>query len=385
VPSAAESTLREVIEALAPIERPPCSAGERQAAEWIVRRLAAAGFEAEVEEEDEACGSYLDTLAALGLAAAGAALLALRGHRTGARRVSVLAAALLVDEAQNGPRLLRRLVRRRLGTANVVAAAGDPYGERTLVVLAHHDARQTGVLRDDGLRKLLHRLPPERIESSRTMFPRWWIALAGPALTIAGRPRAGLVLSLLLSAFAADSARGSVTPGANGNLSGVAGLVALAESAGRLRGVRLMLVSCGADEALQEGVRAFLRRHRHELGADRTWFVNLETVGSPRLIMLEGEGPIWIEDYARPGFRDAVAAIAERDGIALDRGYRARASTAGVIPSRAGYPTVTLTSTTTLGTLANHRRRTDVPADVDYRTVADAVRLSLSVARSLAD
>src|SRR5207237_7753453 len=104
-------------------------------------------------------------------------------------------------------------------------------------------------------------------------------------------------------------------------------------------GLQLLLLSCGAEESLQEGVRGFVARHAEGLARDRTWFLNLETVGSPRLIMLEGEGPIWMEDYTDPGFRHLVERCAAAAGVALERGFRARASTDSVIPSRTGYPT----------------------------------------------
>ena len=37
--AAIEATLREVVEALAPIERAPCSPGEREAAEWLAEQI----------------------------------------------------------------------------------------------------------------------------------------------------------------------------------------------------------------------------------------------------------------------------------------------------------------------------------------------------------
>ena len=67
--SDAEATLREVIETLAPLERRAGSPAERDAAEWIAARLAQAGCEVQVDEEQ-----YLDGYAKVigGLAAAGA-------------------------------------------------------------------------------------------------------------------------------------------------------------------------------------------------------------------------------------------------------------------------------------------------------------------------
>ena len=146
----------------------------------------------------------------------------------------------------------------------------------------------------------------------------------------------------------------------------------------------MLLVSCGAEETLQDGVRAFLARHRAELAPERTVFVNLDTVGSPHLGMLEGEGPIWMEEYAGPWLRDQLAACAELLEIPLRRGYRARASTDSVIPSRAGYPVATLVSTTDWGPPANYHLPSDIPANLDYGTVAGATRVVYELAGRIA-
>ncbi len=66
---------------------------------------------------------------------------------------------------------------------------------------------------------------------------------------------------------------------------------------------------------------------------------------------------------------------AERLGIALQRGFRARASTDSVIPSRAGYAIATLVSMTDWRAPANYHLPSDVPANLDYGTVAEATRL----------
>ncbi|MFL5910648.1 MAG: peptidase M28, partial [Gaiellaceae bacterium] len=72
------------------------------------------------------------------------------------------------------------------------------------------------------------------------------------------------------------------------------------------------------------------------------------------------------------------------EDIALERGFRARASTDSVIPSRAGCPTATLTSVTAWGALANYHLPSDVPENVDYATVGDAVRVAYAVAQAFA-
>jgi hypothetical protein len=96
------------------------------------------------------------------------------------------------------------------------------------------------------------------------------------------------------------------------------------------------------------------------------------TLGSPELVMLEGEGPFWMHDYTDPSFRDRVAAVAQRTtGATLRRGARARASTDSIVPSRAGYPTATLVSWEPDTKLQSHYHLpTDLPEHVRYDTVA---------------
>lgn len=384
---------REVVEELAVLERPPCSRGERQAAEWLADRLGRTGCEPVELEQETARGRYMPTLAGLGVAGSAAALLGLRGRRATGGLISLAGSAAVVDEAQNGPRLLRRAVYPARTTVNVVASAGARDAPRTLVVLAHHDAHQTGRLYDQGLLRLAHRHAPGLLARLKTSPPQWWFGLAGPLLTVVGAltgrrgpTRAALALNVIATAAVAEVARNPVSPGANDNLSGVAALVELAELLRErpIAGVRVLIVSCGAEEALQEGIRPFVARHASELDPRETAFLNLETVGSPRLIMLEGEGPIWMEDYTDPVFRDLVERCARESDIRLERGFRARASTDSVIPSRAGYPTATLTSITDWGALANYHLPTDTPDNVDYGTVARAARLAYAVAQAVA-
>jgi hypothetical protein len=415
-----EQVLREVVETLAPLERTPCSPGERQAAEWLAQRLRAVGGVDVTLEDEPSWGIFPPTAAGLGLAGLLGAALVLTGRRPLGALLAAASFAGIVDEAQNGPRLVRRLLRRRRSTVNVVARVGadganganggsarpgwharpgegvqpGDGGIDTLVVLAHHDAPQTGFIFDQTLQRRLHELAPRLIESIKTSPPQWWVGLAGPLCTVAaavsrrrGPAWAAGAIGVLAGAVVVDIWRSQTVPGANDNLSGAAALVALAELL-RVRsapGLRVLLVSCGAEETLQDGVRAFIARHRHELAPERTCFVNLDTVGSSRLVMLEGEGPVWMEEYAGPWLRDLLAERADVLEIPLQRGFRARASTDSVIPSRGGYPIATLVSLNRWHSLANYHLPSDVPANLNYGTVAEATRLVHSLACSLTE
>jgi hypothetical protein len=405
-----EAILREVVQALAPIDRTPCSPGEREAAQWLARRLRAVpGVQVALEDEDS-WGTFPPTATGLGLLGSMGAALVLGGRRASGALLALASFAGIVDEAHNGPRIVRRLVRRRRRTVNVVARIGEPDVARqdaaeregdvaprgdapsTLVVLAHHDAPQTGLLFDQTMQRRLYERAPQVLERFKTPLPQWWVGLGGALATVAGAlsarrgpALAGLAVGVLGTAAVADIWRSETVPGANDNLSGVAGLVALAQLLREdpVPDLRVLLVSCGAEETLQDGVRAFVARHRGELDPARTAFVNLDTVGSPHLVLLEAEGPVRMESYTGPWLRDLFATHAERLGIVLHRGFRARASTDSVIPSRAGYPIATLVSMTDWRSPANYHLASDVPANLDYASVADAIRLVFDVAHAL--
>ena len=100
--------------------------------------------------------------------------------------------------------------------------------------------------------------------------------------------------------------------------------------------------------------------------------------------MLEGEGPILMEDYHDRRFRDLIARTAHGLGLPLRRGMRARTSTDAVVPHRAGYPTATLASMNRHKLLSNYHLMSDTPENVDYGTVRQALHLTEAVARELA-
>jgi hypothetical protein len=388
-----EATLREVVGALARLERRAGSPAEREAAHWLAQRLREAGAPAHVEEVEFRDG-YALLLMPLVIAGAVSGIAALAGRaRPLTAAVPLLAGACLIDDVSNGTRVWRRLTGRRKRTWNVLADAGDARASRTIVIMAHHDAAPTGWVFDQRPQRWLAGRFPEIVARTDTSMPLWWPAVAGPLLVGLGSLTesrrtisAGLALSVAVATLAANVARGPVVPGANDNLSAVAALVRLAE---RIRddppaGVRALLLSCGAEEVIQGGVYGFAKAHFAELDPARTWFVNLDTIGSPELLLLEGEGPFRMEDYHDSGFRDLIAAAAARSGKPLRRGVRPRVSTDAVLPSRAGYPTATFASWEPDTKLpSNYHLMADTPENLRFETVARAVDVVVAVIREL--
>jgi Peptidase family M28 len=391
-PLPSEETLREVVFTLAAMHRPPCSPGEREAAEWLAERLRGAGLEDVSLEEEPSWGTFPPTITTLAAAGALSALLTLRGHRFLGATGSLKAGLGLFDEVLNGPRVFRRLMREEKKTVNVLAKAGNPDAAHTLVVLAHHDAAQTGILFDQTAVRTFHERFPTVIPKIKTQPPQWWGAFAGPILGLAGAltgrrglSKAAVAVNLGTVALVGDMWRSETVPGANDNLTACAVLVALAEMLRESpRDIRVWLVSAGAEETLQDGIRGFMDTHASELDREATSFLCIDTVGSPRLMMLEGEGPAWMEEYD-PGLRDTVARVAEENSLALERGFRARASTDAIIPQRHGFKMANLSSVNDYHNLENYHLPTDTAENVNYETVAEAAKVAYALASELAE
>jgi acetylornithine deacetylase/succinyl-diaminopimelate desuccinylase-like protein len=136
--------LRERLEELEQIGRPSASEGERRAAEWLVARFAELGAEARIEAEP-AHGTYwwpLGIGAALG---ALGAIFGLRGKRWLGTVLGAIGASGIASDFPPGQRRLRRVLPKRT-TYNVLCELGPPEAERTVVVIAHHDAAHSGLV-----------------------------------------------------------------------------------------------------------------------------------------------------------------------------------------------------------------------------------------------
>jgi Peptidase family M28 len=384
--------IRSVIERLESLPRLPASPGEHAAALIIEEYLTSFGCRTALEPA-RAHRSYAVPIGLLCAFSAAATWLGGRGHRLVGATGAALPALGIVDDISDGFMLFRRLFLRAGTTHNVVATTGDPAATTTLVVLAHHDASPSGLVFDQTVHEWLARTRPHLLDRLTTNPPLWWLVVGGPllgalgsAIGAAGLRRAGLILSLGSMAAMVDIGRRPAVPGANDNLSGVAVLVALARRFARRppTDLRVMLVSAGAEEALQQGIRGFRRRHFPDLDVARTYFMILDCVGSGRLVLLEGEGPIRMRDYDA-GFKDLTARCAAGLGIDLVRGLRSRNSTDGVVALRGGYPTVTIVSVDGRKLMPHYHLNSDTLDHLDLCSVSDAADLAEAVAHALAD
>ena len=386
--AAGKAQLRSWLEELEKIDRPSASDGERRAAEWLVARFAELGAEARIEAEP-AHGTYWWPL---GIGAAMGALsgwLGLRGRRLLAVLLGAIGAAGIAADFPPGKRPLRRLLPRRT-TYNVVCEAGDLEAERTIVLIAHHDAAHSGLVFHPALPHIGDRLGLiERADTSPMLMAP---VVGGPLLAALGavtgwRPlsRLGGLLGLGSAAAMAEIGMRDVVPGANDNGTAVVALLALAERLREepVRGIRVVLLSVGSEESFSEGIKAFGERHFGELPRESTFFLCLETLGSPHLLVLRGEGFLKMHEYP-PEALALMDGLAEERGIWLFPNLRLHNGTDGLEPLAAGYPSAVLASCTDLKQPANYHWWHDLAENVNFDTVADGITLAEAAVRRLA-
>ena len=370
---------RDLIGELAAFDRPSASEGEHRAAEMITARLESEGCSAEIERE-QAHGTYWWPLGLLTLAAG---LVSLKGSRLLRTVVGGFTAAALADDISGGSQWFRRAALPQRDTWNVVAEAGDQNAERTIVFVAHHDAANWSLLFAPQIPEFFGERFPKQLERSHTTPPIMFPVFAGPLLAllsgITGSKllrRAAAVLSLGSALSFAEIGSRSVVPGANDNLSGVAVLVGLARLLRErpVKGIRVLLVSTGSEESFMEGMRGFAKRHFAALPIGSTKFVCIDSVGSPTLMQLEGEGMLWMADYDEQFKAEFSRAAAEID-VPLVRGLRFRNATDALISLQAGYPTLMLGSISRYKAPSNYHWPTDTAENVDYSSVVDATLL----------
>jgi hypothetical protein len=382
-----QKQLREWLEELERIYRPSASDGERRAAEWIVGRFGELGAEARIEAE-AVHGTYWWPL---GLGAALGVLggwLGLRGRQLLGALIGFAGGAGIAADFPPGKRPLRRLLRKRT-SYNVVCELGPAEAERTIVLIAHHDAAHSGLVFHPQIPKIADRLG--LIEGKDTSPMLMAPVVGGPLLAglgaLTGRrllAKLGALVGLGTVAAMADIGLRETVPGANDNGTGVVALLALAK---RLveeptKDARVVLLSVGSEESFSEGIKAFGERHFGELPRESTFFLCLESLGSPHLLVLRGEGFLKMREYS-PRALALIDELAEELDIWLYPNLRLHNGTDGLEPLAAGYETAALCACNELKQPAFYHWPNDVAENVEFGTVADGIRLSEAAIRRL--
>lgn len=372
--------IRADVEALAAVSRASARAGEWESAAWLSQRLNTIGAREVAVERYR----YQPTYAlAHGVHNLAGALACAFGSPAGAA-LAIATLASYEREVSGRSQWLRRRLPSRIG-ANVVArvpAAAAP--RATLVLVAHHDAANTGLvwhprLVASGATRHLRRrrvdpfMAPLEVALAggavASLVPRAWRSARRLRWAAAG-------LLALATAVDADVARSATVPGASDNATGVAVcLDLLRELVTRpLPDVEVVVVLPGSEEAGMGGMADFLSRRWRQLDQTRTLVLGLDTLGAGAPIVCSGEGAMREQLYREPDIRLAEegAAMAGQPPPAR---WRLGAWTDPILAVHLGLPAISLLSMGP-GFFPHYHHPSDTPEQVDWKSVEACARVA---------
>jgi hypothetical protein len=384
------------VEELAAIPRQAATPGERAAAEWGAARLREAGaVDVELREfryQRSWAARHVPHFAA-GIAGG------LLGRRAGA---ALTLAAAVSYELETGGRVqwLARLMPGGTGTSALGRVPPRGPRRRTLVLVAHLDAAQTGLawrINERNAQRRTRGLPgwkphPDVMTSPSTIpkvgFALTAIGCANPQrgqtpLRVWSRVAgvAGLAATALLSLEVASN---GPVPGASDNASGVAAVLALVErfAAEPFEDTEVVALLPGCEESGMGGMRDWLDAERGRLDPAATLVLGLDTLGCGEPIAVTGEGPFRPERFRRADL-DRADRGAERAGLRPPRRVRLGGWTDPILAVHAGIPSLSILSIDG-NRFTNYHLPTDTPDRVDWESVGACVRLAGGVAEDFA-
>jgi len=373
-----EAIRRDVTE-LAAMERSSARPGERASAGWLAARLRQIGVAQVTVEPYRYQQSYA---LAHGVHNLAALLAAAMGGPAGA----ALAAATAYSyerEVSGASQWVRRFLPAGEG-ANVIARI--PSSETplaTLVLLAHHDAANTGIFWDPRISTLGGARHLRRRRAGALMAPvELGLALAVSG-TLASRTRPGRAARLTAGAILAlatavdlDIARGATVPGASDNATGVAVCLDLARTlaAAPLERTEVLLALVGSEEAGMGGMAAFLAGHGAALDRNASFVLGLDTLGAGTPIVCSGEGAMRERRYREEDV-ELVEAGARAAGEPPPQRWRIAAWTDPILAVMAGLPAVSLLAMGP-GYYPHYHHPSDTPSNVAWESVAACARIA---------
>jgi len=270
---------------------------------------------------------------------------------------------------------------------NVIARRPMENAKAHLVVSCHYDTSRTG-------------LPysPAMVRHFRSSFLSSIVAQVGLALVFLIRTFDGdgflldafqvLATIYLLYGIAVmvdREVRGEYVNGANDNASGVAAMLALAESFSKKppKGLDLWFLANGCEEVGMTGQRHFLLNHGHELPPDRSYFLNLDNIGAGRLRYCTGEGMIKFFPYS-PTLVHLAGQIARTAPFQDVTPYAyKRAYFDALVPAARGYEALTLIALDEEDQIPNWHWHTDTVENIDVETVKRGADFAEAIVRRL--
>ena len=366
---------------------------ERRAADYLAGELRGLGLDPLIEPFATCRAMGARLLVHVAVAAVGAALLWRWPIASVLLGLSAFG-SLALEQTTRGVWLGRALPAGRSRNVSARLAPRRGPAKSRLVVCGHYDSQRTGLLWNEtlwaSLTPALLRLPAF---AQSTLFPLS-LAMIGQSLAglaaLAGAGRtpltvvgvAVLCLYAIYGALLADWTRGAFVPGAADNASGASAVLTLGECwrDNPRDGVELVLLLTGSEETGALGASAWADRHRADLRALPTTFLNLDGLGfgPPRFVG-------WEVPLAGPPVRypvrllAACAEVADESGLVGAGPYPVPGFTDGLAFLVRGLPGITVIGSRPDGRLPNWHLPTDDDAHMDFDAAWQGVIFAASL------
>jgi hypothetical protein len=379
--------------------RGSCTPNERAAAEYLLAELRAGGIEACVERfRGVRCGGER-LLVHVAVAGLGAVLLP-RFPAVAMVLTALASASLLAEQTTRGVWLSWPVTRSR--SQNVVGRvpASAAAAARRIVLCAHYDTQPSG-----WIWALNRYLMPLGVRSPLTLKPPFTpvlfmmvaelgiaaTALVAPHFASVARIAAALLLLAyaVLAVFLLQWSFGRPVPGAADNASGVAAVLAIADSwlAGPrpARDVELVVLLSGCEECGLLGAAAWADRHRAELRSLPTVFLNVDGVGFGPPRFLGAEVPAAGVPLRAPGWvLEQCAAVASDQGLTDAGPHALPGPTDGLAFLARGVPGVTVVGFRDGFVLPHYHTMQDTSENMNFTAALDGTRFTRAILWRLA-
>ncbi|MBC7264641.1 MAG: M28 family peptidase [Chloroflexi bacterium] len=351
---------------------------EKQAAEYIAKRLSEAGMDTDIQPF-QAPGTFSLTFSLIYLGFIVA--VALYHISPLASCILAMLSLLLFVAEQDGVETLSRVMPK--GPSQNVRGIRSPSSKpkQRLIITAHMDSSRAALLWHPsmvaGFRRSL-------ILMTAAMFVIVALSLVGLMVPLRSLWLVQVACALYLTVSVLIMVHRELfmkhTPGANDNASGVAVLLAAAETLTDLQQTELWAVATGCEEAGLFGMQRFMEAHHFD--REHTYFINLDNLGAGKTAYITGEGILRFYPSDPTLLKIAGEVVAEQGLDAESRPYRAL-TTDSQIPLRRGYKAMSIMAFDQRGVLPNWHWETDTPDNIDPTTVETAYRLLIGIAHKL--
>lgn len=286
---------------------------------------------------------------------------------------------------------LRKFVPRRC-SQNVVGKIANPRAEKRIIITAHYDTFKTGLLFHPKVVKTLgsasEKISPLDLPYLGMLVLTILIFIKSLGIDIGALGLIQLIFTLLfLGGFLIildSQIRGRCVPGANDNASGVASMLSIANQLKEdsPSNCELWFVALGSEELFLGGMIKFMKSHFAEFDKDRTYFLNLDTIGYGELGYLTQEG--FLKPYTHSSYLSEIARKISGEGkIGRLKEFHLRMTTDALVPTSKGFKAISFLNLDKRNIVENYHWYTDLPDTLNYDLIKKTTSLVVEFVRCL--